>query len=169
MRHINYLILTVAMLLSAVCVQAQDKNDRRQKREHMVETQASYIADELALDEKTRSKFIETYTSYKKEMWQSMPKRPKGKPQGSGTEEEAKTRMRERFDNSRKMLDIQDKYYKRFSKFMTQKQIEKMYDKENEMMRKLHKHHGAKGRPMQGKPGMGVGPQKKAADKQKNK
>ena len=49
--------------------------------------------------------------------------------------------MRQRFEQSQKMLDIRDKYYKEFSKFMTQKQIELMYDKERKIMQRLSKRH----------------------------
>lgn len=35
------------------------------------------------------------------------------------------------------MLDIRNKYYQEFSKFLTQKQIEQMYEKERKMMKRL--------------------------------
>ena len=45
--------------------------------------------------------------------------------------------MRKRFERSQKVLDIRNKYYQEFSKFLTQKQIEQMYDKERKMMKRL--------------------------------
>ena len=122
-------------------------------REQMVEMQAKHIAEDLALDDKTNKKFIETYSRYKNELWTVAPKPGKKMNRPSETEEQAAQKMRERFERSQKILDIRDKYYKEFSKFMTQKQIELMYEKEKKMMQRLKMRHDGK-RRMPKKDGM---------------
>ena len=68
-------------------------------------------------------------------------KRKKNNKAGSETEEQAAQNMQRRFEQSQKVLDIRNKYYKEFSKFMTQKQIEQMYDKERKIMKRLKQRH----------------------------
>ena len=108
----------------------------------MVETQAAHIAKDLALDDKVYGRFITTYVNYKKEMWATAPKRPKKRPEASESENQAAANMQRRFEQSQKVLDIRSKYYKEFSKFLSQKQIELMYDKERKMMKRLSERHG---------------------------
>lgn len=103
----------------------------------MAETQAKHIAADLNLTGKTYDRFVETYENYKKELWQTAPKRSKNKRSQSTTEEQAAENMRQRFERSQKVLDIRNKYYQEFSKFLTQKQIEQMYEKERKMMKRL--------------------------------
>ncbi len=148
MKILKVVFLSIAFLALAVNAGAQEKGrdgDRqRQSREQMVETQAKYIAGELALDDKVYDRFVTTYTNYKKEMWTTAPKlqrRGKDRPAKSETEEQAAANMQKRFDQSQKMLDIRMKYYKEFSKFLSQKQIERMYDKERKMMKRLEERH----------------------------
>ena len=45
------------------------------------------------------------------------------------TDDEVDKMMRTRFAISRKMLDIREKYYNEFRKFMTPKQVQKIFDK----------------------------------------
>lgn len=139
--------MTAIAIMCTTSVKAQAPNEKqRMSREQMVEMQAKHIAEDLALDDKTNKKFIDTYSRYKKELWTVAPKPDKKMNRASETEEQAAQKMRERFERSQKILDIRDKYYKEFSKFMTQKQIELMYDKEKKMMQRLKMRHDGKRR-----------------------
>ena len=52
---------------------------------------------------------------------------------------------------SEKILDIRQKYYKEYSKFMTQKQIQRVYEIEKNMMKRFAQRKGKNGqRPMRG-------------------
>ena len=51
---------------------------------------------------------------------------------------------KERFEHRNKINAIQEKYYKEYSKFLNQRQILKLYELENKMMRKMFREH-AKG------------------------
>ena len=119
MKNFKSVIIVTVMLLVSLCANAQNGEKRKASREQMIEAQAKHIAQDLALDDKTYNRFTETYIRYKKEMWAIAPKRCKKDRKLSETEEEAAQHMRQRFEQSQKMLDIRDKYYKEFSKFMT--------------------------------------------------
>jgi hypothetical protein len=45
------------------------------------------------------------------------------------TDEQVDKMMRNRFKQSRKMLDIREKYYDEFRKFLSPKQVQKVFDK----------------------------------------
>lgn len=141
MKTVRFFILALAVILCTVSTSAQDAGKQRLSREQMIETQAKHIASDLALDDKTYNKFISTYVSYKKELWSIAPKRKKSNKAASQTEEQAAQNMQRRFEQSQKVLDIRNKYYKEFSKFLTQKQIELMYDKERKIMQRLKQRH----------------------------
>lgn len=136
MKTTKTIILTLMLIFTTIGLQAQDAR-QRMSREQMAETQAKHIAADLNLTGKTYDRFVETYENYKKELWQTAPKRSKKRCHQSETEEQAAENTRQRFERSQKMLDIRNKYYQEFSKFLTQKQIEQMYEKERKMMKRL--------------------------------
>ena len=62
------------------------------------------------------------------------------RPNKQGTsEQDNEDRIKQRFAMSEKILDIRQKYYKEYSKFLTQTQIEKVYEQERKMMNRLAK------------------------------
>lgn len=136
MKTTRTIILTLMLVFTAFGTQAQNAK-QRMSREQMAETQAKHIAADLNLTGKTYDRFVETYENYKKELWQTAPKCRKKNCRNSETEEQAAEKMRKRFERSQKVLDIRNKYYQEFSKFLTQKQIEQMYEKERKMMKRL--------------------------------
>ena len=49
---------------------------------------------------------------------------------------------------SEKILDIRQKYYKKYSQFLTQQQIQRVYEIEKNMMKRFAQHaKGGKGQP----------------------
>lgn len=142
MKFFKVVLIAVSFMAFSATVNAQGKDKQRLSREQMVETQAAHIAKDLALDDKIYDRFITTYVNYKKEMWATAPKRPKKRPEASDSENQAAANMQRRFEQSQKVLDIRSKYYKEFSKFLSQKQIELMYDKERKIMKRLAERHG---------------------------
>lgn len=144
MKNLKSSVIIMLMVVCTMTAYAENKDKQRISREQMTEIQAKHIATDLALDDKTSSRFIETYTKYKKELWSIAPRRNKEDKKRSDTEDEAAQRMRQRFEQNQKVLDIRTKYYKEFSKFMTQKQIEQMYDKERKIMKRLKERHEGK-------------------------
>ncbi|MGM9853241.1 MAG: hypothetical protein ACI30N_04650 [Muribaculaceae bacterium] len=135
---IAMLALVVAATSMTASAQKNDKNrnndERRVSREQLAEKQAKYIAGELALDQAKTSKFVTTFCNQQKEIWAIGP-RPR--PQRSETEEQSKEAIEKSFDHSQKILDLRRKYYKEYSTFLTQKQIERVYELEKKMMKRF--------------------------------
>jgi hypothetical protein len=129
-------LLAVLVLFLCTMATAQDKQ-QRMSREQLAEKQAKHIAHELALDETTTRQFVETYCAYQQEMWALGP-RHNAKAEN---EEEAEQAIKERFERSQQLLDLREKYYEEYSKFLTQKQIQRVYELERQAMNRLEKHH----------------------------
>lgn len=143
----KYLILTVmAVFMSTQVMDAQNAPQKRSRKrmtmEQMAEMQAGKLVGEMGLDDKTAAKFTDMYKKYMKELndvrKESMEdfkrrmaqknkdgQKPKMQPP---TDAEVDKMMRDRFKQSRKMLDIREKYYNEFRKFLTAKQVQKVYD-----------------------------------------
>lgn len=130
-------ISMVAMMVFAFCTigMAQDEK-QRMNREQMAEKQAMHIAHELAFDDATTQRFVETFCACQQEVWALGPRHKSE----SATEEEAEQAIKERFERSRAILDLREKYYEEYSKFLTQKQIQRVYELEHQSMDRLNKH-----------------------------
>lgn len=137
-KIIRTLLLAVMMTACCVTTNAQDKGKQRISREQLAETQARHIAQQLAFDDETTAKFVDTYSRCQKEVWSLAPRKRVGKGT-SKTDRETEEAIEERFDRSQKLLDIRKKYYKEYSKFLTPKQIQRVYSIEKNMMKRLGK------------------------------
>ena len=133
----NALILIMLTIFSIMAV-AQNSEKPRMSREELAEKQAKYIAHELAMDDATTQKFVTTYCAYQKELWALGP-RVKENKDTEMTEAEAEQLIQARFERSQKILTIREKYYKEYSKFLTAKQIEQVYEIERQLMHRLSK------------------------------
>ena len=148
----KYLVMmVVAVLMGTQVMNAQDSKEQVERRgrkrmtmEQMVNMQANKIIGDLGLDDKTSAKFKDVYAKYMKEMndlrKEYMPKRPEaGKKPSMPTDAEVDKMMRDRFKQSRKMLDIREKYYDEFRKFLSPKQVQKVYEQGQKNHGKFHK------------------------------
>jgi hypothetical protein len=63
---------------------------------------------------------------------------------------QAQQAITDRFERSQKILALREKYYKRYSTFLTQKQIQRVYEMERQMMRRLSQKSGKGARGGQG-------------------
>ena len=142
----------IIMALCTTAVQAQNNGGssrQRMTREQLAEAQAKHISHELSLDDATSKKFIETYLDYQKEVWALGP-RLKRSQQANQTDAEAEQAIKQRMERSQKILDLREKYYKRYSQFLTQTQIERAYELEREAMQRLSK-RGQRGQGNRGR------------------
>lgn len=132
-------MLTVALAVccGTVCAQKSDRQ-KRLTREELAEKQARHIAGVMTMDDATTSRFVETYCKCQKEIWALGPRRGAQ----AETEAESEQAIKARFEHSRKILDIRQKYYEEYSKFLTQKQIKQVYEIERRMMNRLAKRKG---------------------------
>ncbi|MBO6031171.1 MAG: hypothetical protein J6Q22_06845 [Prevotella sp.] len=140
------LLTTIMMVAFSTAVSAQEANaqqpskKQRMSREQMAEMQAKHISRQLALDDATSQKFIETFSAYQKEVWALRPQ-GKGmhKKKSEMTDAEAEKAIKDQFDHSQKVLTLRQEYYKKYSKFLTAKQIQRVYELEKQSMNRLAK------------------------------
>ena len=65
---LKFNLLAVFVLVFCTMMTAQDKQ-QRMNREELAKKQANYIATQMAFDETTTQRFIETYCAYQQEVW----------------------------------------------------------------------------------------------------
>ena len=146
-RIVRILMMMVAMMTIRAGAFAQTPNQKQRiSREQLAEKQAQHIAHDLAFDEKTTACFIETYTECQKEIWALGPRFHRNT---ESSEAQSEQNIKRRFEMSEKILDIRQKYYKKYSQFLTQQQIQRVYEIEKSMMKRFAQHakhaKGAKG------------------------
>ena len=139
----KYFFVLVAAFVMGIQVMNAQRHEYGKKMNHkrgeismetVAEMQANKIIGELGLDDKTAAKFTDVYKKYMKEMndlrKEYMPKVKAGEVSMSSmpTDAEVDKMMRNRFKQSRETLDIREKYYDEFRKFLSPKQVQKIYD-----------------------------------------
>lgn len=142
---IRLLLLVVTFTAFSFTAMAQNHgqaNKQRLTREQLAEVQAKHIAKDLAFDEATSKRFIKTYCNYQQEVWALGPRmKPQRGKQSDGQTEQT---LKDRFAHSQKILDLRKKYYGIYSEFLTQAQIERVYQMERQMMQRLAKRAGGR-------------------------
>ena len=140
------LLTTVMMVAFSIAVSAQENNEQkpnkrqRMSREQMAEMQAKHISRQLALDDATSQKFIETFSAYQKEVWALRPQgKEMRKNRAEMTDAEAEKAIKDQFDHSQKILSLRQEYYKKYNTFLSAKQIQRVYDLEKQAMNRLAK------------------------------
>ena len=144
MKTKYFFVLIAAFVMGTQVMNAQrheqgkhPQGHKRMTMEQMTEMQANKIIGELGLDDKTAAKFTDVYKKYMKELndlrKKNMPKKPDMKPEdrkapAMPTDAEVDKMMRDRFKQSRETLDIREKYYDEFRKFLSPKQVQNIYD-----------------------------------------
>ena len=153
MKTKYFFVLIAAFVMGTQVMNAQ-RHEYGKKMNHkrgeismetVAEMQANKIIGELGLDDKTAAKFTDVYKKYMKEMndlrKEYMPKVKAGEVSMSSmpTDAEVDKMMRNRFKQSRETLDIREKYYDEFRKFLSPKQVEKVYNQGMMNQGKFHK------------------------------
>ena len=151
-KILGILMMVIAMMTvtTNVCAQAPNQKQRL-SREQLAEKQAQYIAHDLGLDEKTSSKFIDTYAECQKEVWALGPRLHHKKGEVK-TDAQTEQEIKQRFEMSEKILNIRQKYYKKYSQFLTQQQIQRVYELERQMMKRFAQKGPRKDMGKDGKP-----------------
>lgn len=140
---IKILLLAVFLTTYNSAIIAQNSNNQRLTREQLAEVQAKHIAKEMAMDDSTSKKFIATYCQFQKEIWELGP-HPKSQQSSTTTDEETEEVIKDRFAHSQKILNIRQKYYSIYGKFLTQKQIQRVYELERQMMNRIRAKNATK-------------------------
>lgn len=133
-RFFRTLLLVITITTFSISY-AQKDNKQRMTREQLSETQAKYIAKEMAMDDATSANFVKTFCQFQKEIW-ALGERPK-KDTSNLSDAEVEEAIKERFEHSQKILNLRKKYYIEYSKFLTPSQIEQVYRLEKRMIERL--------------------------------
>ena len=163
MKTKYFFVLMMAMFMGTQVMSAQNEQGKERKHsrkrltmEQIADMQANKIIGDLGLDDKTAAKFTDVYKKYMKELDDVCKeffrdfKKPGGMEKGKDgakvhkriqppTDAEVDKMMRYRFKQSRKMIDIREKYYDEFRKFLSPKQVQKVYDQGQMNPSKFHK------------------------------
>lgn len=122
------ILIAIIVVASGATAIAQNNGGQRLSREELATKQAQYIAQELALDESTTNKYVETYCQYQREVWAL------GSRKGLTTEQ--------RLERSQKILDLRKKYYHIYSGFLTEPQLDKAYKLEKRLLDRMGRSKG---------------------------
>ena len=155
MKRCMYVMLVLLFVGGQVSLMAQDNEKKRQRptQEQVMQWRVQQMVEALMLDDDTAAQFTTVYQNYLKELNEcrrmnfnaqkqtieakSDEKKPVRK--ASMTDEEIAKMLQNQFEQSRKLLDIREKYYAEFSKILTQKQILKLYNQEKRNADKFKK------------------------------
>lgn len=129
--------LLLCLLISGNSLSAQTKN-KKPSREELTRRQALYLAQELELDKALGEKLLDTYSQHQQELWALAPER--SKPENElKSDQEVGAELQAAQERQQRLLDLKKKYYKRYSEFLSQKQIRKLYQLERKMQQRLQK------------------------------
>lgn len=152
-----YVLLAFLMVGSQFTLSAQNQSSTDKKHhftpEQLMQKQANQMIRTLMLDDATAAKFAPVYENYLKELrdcrMMNRKPRPTGQEAGNNgakqksspvlTDAEVERQIEGRFAQSRKILDVREKYYKEFRKILSPKQIMKIYQTEKSNASKFRK------------------------------
>lgn len=173
-----YAMLMVCLLGSQAALSAQNKENKvgkekkqRPTQEQVMQMQTEQMVRTLMLDDATAAKFVPLYGSYLKELreCQLMTRKPKKekadaaspakKEQSFMTDSEIDAMLRAQFAQGRKIFDIREAYYEKFTKILSMRQMLKLYRQEMTNADKFRKEFDRR-KKLQ-KPGQGNQPEEK--------
>ena len=137
-QKIFYVLVFLFAVGAQMEIDAQNHKGAKAKEgrltpEQRIERQTAHLATSLMLDDATTVKFSEIYKSYLKEMQECQRSGRMafgGKGKIELTDDQIEAQIEARFVQSRKILDIREKYYKQFKKVLKPRQIMKIYAEE---------------------------------------
>jgi len=154
--RVMYVVFAVFFLGNVCSLSAQNNEARVKKQrptpEQVMKMQVNQMVSRLMLDDATAAKFVSVYEKYLTELRNCRLMNRQLKrgtaavdstaarvPKQDLTDAEVEKLLKNRFAQSRKMLDIREKYYGEFSKILSQKQILKIYQQEQSNMHHFRK------------------------------
>ena len=160
-------VMMAALLIGSQTISAQNKDNKDQKQrptpEQMMQRQANQMVKTLMLDDATAAKFTPVYEGrmmnrHERNRRNNAEAKQTAKP--VPTDAEIEKQIKDQFAQSRKILDVREKYYNEFRKILSPKQIMKIYQTEKSNANKFRKEfdrrkgqkHGQGKRPMHGRP-----------------
>jgi hypothetical protein len=135
-KYLFMVMIAVMMLSGSTTVNAQVAQNGKERVhltvDQIIQKRTEKMVQTLMLDDATSAKFIPVYSQYLKEKMDCRVMKPKhmGMDVNAKTDAEIDQMIQENFAQSHKILDIREKYYAKFRKFLTPKQIMKIYQVE---------------------------------------
>ena len=135
-KYLFMVMIAVMMLSGSTTVNAQVAQNGKERVhltvDQIIQKRTEKMVQTLMLDDATSAKFIPVYSQYLKEKMDCRVIKPKhmGMDVNAKTDAEIDQMIQENFAQSHKILDIREKYYAKFRKFLTPKQIMKIYQVE---------------------------------------
>ena len=141
-------VMMAALLIGSQTISAQNKDNKDQKQrptpEQMMQRQANQMVKTLMLDDATAAKFTPVYEGYLKALRECRMMNRHERNRGNNaeakqtakpvpTDAEIEKQIKDQFAQSRKILDVREKYYNEFRKILSPKQIMKIYQTEKVM------------------------------------
>ena len=127
MKHLMKILLVAILSIASstmAMAQKQDGNKKRLSREQLAEKMARNIAKKLAFTDEQTQKFVDAYSRQQKEIW-------------ALGEHKHPQNVQERLDRSEKILSIRKKYYKEYATFLSQEQVNRVYELEQRQMKQM--------------------------------
>lgn len=127
MKHLMKIVLVAILSIASTTMamaQKQDGNKKRLSREQLAEKMARHIAKKLAFTDAQTQKFVDAYSRQQKEIW-------------ALGENKHPQNVQERLDRSEKILSIRKKYYKEYATFLSQEQVNRVYELEQRQMKQM--------------------------------
>ena len=147
-------VILAALLIGSQTISAQNKDNKTNKQrptpEQMIQRQANQMVTTLMLDDATAAKFTPVYEKYLKDLSECRMMNRRERPRNNNaeatpatkpvlTDAEIEKQIKDQFAQSRKILDIREKYYNEFRKILSPKQIAKIYQTEKSNANKFRK------------------------------
>jgi len=132
------MIITVLLVLSAMTATAQEQKSN-EINEKYFDAKVSELVYRLDMNDEQKAKFVPIYRKYNEEMRNVMGPRIKQKPteRKKPTEEEKLARTKKRMERQQQAQTIRLKYLEEFSKVLSAQQVNKFYEVENKIQKKL--------------------------------
>lgn len=128
------------MLLAIVAMTANAQDQKENEiNEKFFNAKVSELVYRLDISDDQKAKFIPIYRSYSEEMRKLIGPRVKQKTgeRKKLTEEEKLTRTRQRMERQQQAQSIRIKYLDEFSKVLNAQQVNKFFEVENKIQKKL--------------------------------
>lgn len=140
MRHF-ILLFILAFSLGAYACGPGMQNQGKPSFQQIVEKRYEVIVHELNLDDHKAKAVKPIYLEYCRKCGEIFkPKGPK-KSRDQFSEAEMETMIKDNFKKSREILNLRETYYNKLRKYLTPKQLVKIYDIERREQRMIRQHH----------------------------
>ncbi len=132
------MIITVLLVLATMTATAQEQKSN-EINEKFFNAKVSELVYRLDISDEQKSKFVSIYRKYNEEMRSVMRPRVKQKSDKDQkpTDEEKLARTKQRMERQQQAQAIRLKYLDEFSTVLSAQQVNKFYEVENKMQKKL--------------------------------